>query len=73
MGHALIAPVTSRVRGWPFEAKLPEGDGIKGAVLTDHTRSIDYAARHARFAGKGSAAVLREALAKRAAIVSGEP
>ncbi len=69
-GYALIAPITSRVRGWPFEVLLPPGPGLGGAVLVDQTRSIDLAARHVRSAGRATRDVVEEALGKLAAIVS---
>ncbi len=73
-GYAMIAPITSRVRGWPFEVVLPEASEIKGAVLIDQSRSIDVAARHVRYAGRATEAVLDEALGKLGAIVStGKP
>lgn len=68
-GFAIVAPITSRVRGWPFEVRLPEGTGIAGAALVDQTRSVDFTARHARYGAPTTASVLFEALAKLAAIV----
>ncbi len=69
-GYVLIAPITSRVRGWPFEVLIPDGAAIAGAVLVDQTRSIDFAARRVRFVAAATAPVLAEALAKLAAILS---
>lgn len=68
-GYALIAPITSRVRGWPFEVVLPAGLAIEGAILVDQTRSIDHLARHPRLIGKAPPSVVREALGKLAAIL----
>jgi len=45
---AVVCPITSRVRGIPFELTLV-GTKTQGVVLTHHARSIDLAARHARF------------------------
>lgn len=69
-GYAFVAPVTSRVRGWPFEVALPQGALVEGVVLVDQSRSIDIAARHVRYACDSSEAVLTEALAKLQAILS---
>ncbi len=69
-GYAVIAPITTRVRGWPFEVVLPPGPGVSGAVLVDQVRSIDLAARRVRSAGQASRAVLEEALGKLGAIVA---
>jgi mRNA interferase MazF len=69
-GYAMVAPITSRVRGWPFEVVLPDGLPVAGAILMDQSRSIDIAARHVRYAGQATEAVLDEALGKLGAIVS---
>ena len=66
----MVAPITSRIRGWPFETRLPDNERISGAVLVDQTRSIDIEARHVRFIMRASAEVLSEALAKLAAITA---
>lgn len=48
-GYAFVCPITSLARGWPFEVPIPPGARVQGVILTDQTRSIDFAARHARF------------------------
>lgn len=67
-GRALVMPITSRVRNWPFEVVLPEGESITGAVLTDQVRCVDWRARVAKSAGFAPPAVLEEARAKLAAL-----
>lgn len=71
-GRALVAPITSRVRGWPFEVPLPLGLDISGVVIVDQVRIIDWRARHARIAGRAPPAVLEEARAKLAALIGRE-
>jgi mRNA interferase MazF len=71
-GRALVAPITSRVRGWPFEVPLPLGLDISGVVIVDQVRIIDWRARHARIAGRAPPAVLEEACAKLAALIGRE-
>ena len=46
-GLALCCPITSRVKGYPFEVALPPGIEIDGVVLADQLRSLDWRARHA--------------------------
>lgn len=48
VGLALFCPITSRVKGYPFEVVLPDGLPISGAVLTDQIKSLDWKARRAR-------------------------
>jgi mRNA interferase MazF len=47
VGLALVCPITSRVKGYPFEVELPEGLATKGAVLCDQIKSLDWRARRA--------------------------
>lgn len=67
-GRALLAPITSRVRGWPFEVALSSGSSVEGVILVDQVRVVDWRARHARIAGAAPAAALDEARAKLAAL-----
>ena len=59
-GLALFCPVTSRVKGYPFEVALPEGLGVSGVVLADQVRSLDWRRRRAEFAADVPAALVEE-------------
>ena len=69
-GLALVCPVTSQIKAYPFEVELPAGIGVTGAVLVDQIKSLDWRARHAAFAGKASTALSAEVLAKAATLLS---
>ena len=58
IGLALVCPVTSRVKGYPFEIVLPDGLAVSGVALSDHVKSQDWRARHAEFAGQMDKATL---------------
>lgn len=45
VGLALLCPIASRVKGYPFEAPLPEGLPITGVVGSDQVKSLDWRAR----------------------------
>ena len=47
VGLVLLCPVTTRIKGYPFEVLLPEGLKIKGAVLSDQVKSLDWKIRQA--------------------------
>ena len=47
VGLALLCPVTSQVKGYPFEVAVPEGLPVSGVVLSDHVKSLDWRARKA--------------------------
>lgn len=40
-------PITSKVKGYPFEVLLPGGLPVHGAVLVNQIRSLDWTARKA--------------------------
>jgi mRNA interferase MazF len=45
VGLALVCPITSQVKGYPFEVPLPDGLPVTGVVLADQVKSLDWAAR----------------------------
>jgi len=61
-GLALVCPVTSHVKGYPFEVGLPPGLAVTGVILADHLKSIDWKTRRAEPLGRLPADVLREVL-----------
>ena len=66
---ALVAPVTSRVRGHGFEVAL-DGEKISGVVLCHQIKMIDFVERGLQFAERAPESAVREALAKVKAIVT---
>ena len=66
---ALVAPITSRVRGHGFEVAVT-GEKISGVVLCHQVKTIDFVERGLTFAEKAPASVLSDALAKVRAIVT---
>lgn len=47
VGLALLCPITSQIKGYPFEVLIPDGLPINGAVLSDQVKSLDWKARNA--------------------------
>ena len=64
IGLAFVCPVTTRVKGYPFEVALRGVDGVSGVVLVDQLRSLDWRTRRAEPAGKAPPAVMTEVVAK---------
>lgn len=64
VGLALLCPVTSRVKGYPFEVRLPKGLGVHGVVLADQVRSLDWRRREAERIEAVPEAVVQEVIAK---------
>ena len=68
-GLALFCPITSRVKGYPFEVALPPENDVTGVVLSDQIRSLDWRARQARFATTAPPQVVSEVREKLAALL----
>jgi len=69
VGLALLCPVTSRSKGYPFEVLIPPGVGVDGVVLADQVKSLDWRARNAERIATLPGAALREVLTKLGTLV----
>jgi mRNA interferase MazF len=70
VGLALMCPVTSKVKGYPFEVALPEDLEISGVVLADQVKSLDWRVRRAERASTVPQSVMIEVLGKLNALLS---
>jgi mRNA interferase MazF len=57
---AVVCPITSKSKGYPFEVPMPSGGRIQGVILADHLKSLDWRRRQAQKAGKLPAAILEQ-------------
>lgn len=64
VGSALFCPITTQVKGYPFEVRIPVGSPVEGVILADQVRSLDWRAREARFICTLPGESLREVLGK---------
>jgi mRNA interferase MazF len=62
--YVIVCPITSRVKGYPFEVRLPDGLAVSGAVLADQVKNLDRRVRRIEYAGRAPASVLDEVAAK---------
>jgi mRNA interferase MazF len=44
---AILCPITSQIKGYPFEVLIPDGLAAEGVVLADQVKSLDWQARKA--------------------------
>ena len=51
---AVVCPITSNMKDFPTHYKLEDTKKIKGSVLCEHIRSIDYNERNFSFVEKSS-------------------
>jgi mRNA interferase MazF len=66
---ALVAPITSKVRGHGFEVLL-SGTKIKGAVLCQQVKTINYESLGVEFIEKAPTSITDDVLAKVRILVS---
>ncbi|MCY4320955.1 MAG: endoribonuclease MazF [Bdellovibrionaceae bacterium] len=67
---ALCCPITSNKKDYPFEVVLNQKK-IKGVILTDHLKTLDWKARKAKFIEKVKPVVLSKCIEKIMVLVSG--
>ncbi len=61
VGLAIFCPVTSNEKGYPFEVKIEE-QKIRGVILADQVKSLDWRKREAKFIVKAPAKVVIEVI-----------
>ncbi|HED07750.1 MAG TPA: endoribonuclease MazF [Ignavibacteria bacterium] len=61
---AIFCPITSQVKGYPFEVKIPDNLEISGVILSDQIKSLDWKTRKAKFICKLPKTALKETLNK---------
>ena len=64
VGLAILCPITSQIKGYPFEVKLPDNIKVSGVILSDQVKNLDWRARKASFCCKAPSDVLKEVLNK---------
>lgn len=64
VGLALLCPITSHVKGYPFEVRVPAGLKVAGVVLADQVKSLDWQVRNAQRIGALPAEVVAEVIGK---------
>jgi mRNA interferase MazF len=78
-GFALVCPITSRIRPWPFYVLVPKGilppkQGVlvDGNIATDQVKSVDCREREMEFVCKAPDDILDEVLARVRAIIDSD-
>ena len=73
VGLALLCPITSQIKGYPFEVLIPEDLDVKGAILSDQVKSLDWKARKAQFGCKLPPENFNEVIKKLSALIREQP
>lgn len=61
---AIFCPITSQIKGYPFEVKIPVNLEISGVILADQVKNLDWNTRKSKFICKLPEAALNETLEK---------
>lgn len=64
VGLAILCPVASHIKGYPFEVLIPDGLPIHGAILADQVKSLDWRARDAELICRLPPGIVAEVLGK---------
>ena len=72
VGLAILCPITSQVKGYPFEVLIPDGLEIGGAILSDQVKSLDWKARKAEFDCKLPTSAFSEVVQKLSTLIRQE-
>lgn len=61
---AIACPITSKVKGYPFEVALPDDLEVSGVILSDQIKSLDWQTRNAEFICEAPPTLIAEVMAK---------
>lgn len=70
VGLALFCPITSQVKGYPFEVSIPKGLEVAGVVLSDQVKSLNWRARAAQFICRLPASAMADVLERLGTLLS---
>ncbi|MDI6772646.1 MAG: type II toxin-antitoxin system PemK/MazF family toxin, partial [bacterium] len=64
VGLAILCPITTQMRGYPFEVVIPQGLSVQGVILSDQAKSLDWKSREAEWICTLPGETVQEALLK---------
>jgi len=70
VGLALMCPITSKAKRYPFEVSLPDNLKISDVVLSDQVKSLDWRARETQIADVAPEPTTAEVMGKLHALLS---
>jgi mRNA interferase MazF len=66
---ALVCPVTSWIKKYPFEVALPSGLPVSAMVLADQIKNLDWSERRAEFIGNPGRDLLEDVMGRLAPLL----
>ena len=70
-GRAVFCPITSKIKGYPFEVLIDVKKGISGVVLADQLRSLDWRKREFQFIATATHEQIDRVAKRATALISG--
>ena len=64
VGLSILCPITSQVKGYPFEVNIPQGLPIAGVILADQVKNLDWEVRGAELIFPLPSQIVNEVLKK---------
>ncbi len=64
VGLVIVCPITNQMKGYPFEVPIPPGLSVKGVILADQVKSLDWQSRNAQLICPLPLTVVTEVLAR---------
>jgi mRNA interferase MazF len=64
LGLCLVCPITSQVKGYPFEVGLPSGLKVNGVVLADQVKNVDWKVRGSEYICRLPPEIMEDVIAK---------
>lgn len=61
IGLAILCPITSKEKGYPFEVKINLKE-VSGVILGDHVKNLDWKERKASFITKAPDSIVDEVI-----------
>ena len=61
-GLAMVCPITTTRRDYPFHVAVPAGKKLSGIIMVEQVKSVDYRARNAQHVSAAPEETLKEVL-----------
>jgi mRNA interferase MazF len=61
-GMAMVCPITTTDRGFPFHVAVPTSSSLTGFVMVEQFKSVDFSSRKAKFIEKAPQSLVDEVL-----------
>jgi mRNA interferase MazF len=72
VGLALCCPITSRIKDYPFEVRIDIKNKIKGVILSDQLKSLDWRERQAKYIASAPKEILDETIEKLTLLINSD-